>query len=89
MELANPYRVPARVANLCLMLRDGKSYTVWGQSNDLGSYVAAADGLARDAEGYWVLKPGEKIIFYRNGTEVGSPTPARFVSTRPGMPVAA
>lgn len=80
LELANPYKIPIRLANLRFSFRrfdyyqfDTNNWTnnQMGPSLDISAYVNANPpvGMARDAEGYYVLKPGEKVVFYRNGTE--------------------
>lgn len=81
LELVNPYQIPIRLTNVQFIFRsadgaldfDGQSPSA---SQDLSAYVnnAPPTGMAQDAEGYYVLRPGEKIIFYRNGTgAAGSP----------------
>lgn len=78
-EVANPYAVPIRLANVRFQFRGGDSASFDellcpnSTSAALDTYITAATALpglpAKDAEGYFVLKPGEKAIFYRNGFE--------------------
>ncbi len=77
-ELANPYAIPIRLANLRFTFRgqDYRDYSTWnpagyrmGNSDALDTFITAATGMPKDAEGFYVLKPGCRILFYRNGTE--------------------
>ncbi len=91
IELVNPYSIPIRVANIRFNFRahDWKNWdtrfttkvasTPNYASADLSTYINAAPptGMSQDAEGYYVLRPGEKIVFYRNGTELAGPGGAR------------
>lgn len=90
IELANPYQIPIRIANLRFNFRE-QDWRNWDAgftkaaatpayaSADLSTYVNAAPpaGMAQDAEGYYVLKPGERIVFYRNGADLPGPGGAR------------
>lgn len=82
-EMVNPYAVPIRLGNVCFCFRNqgynsfsGNSYNATNFSPPLSDFIAAAPpvGMAKDAEGYYVLKPGEKVVFYRNGNENAAAT---------------
>lgn len=73
-ELANPYPVPVRLENLRFRMMTfngtlGGTYPYGFYSAALDTYITAAANFDKDAAGKWVLKPGQRAVFYRNGVD--------------------